>query len=537
MAGLGDRFRRAGYKDPKPLIVIDGRPMIEHVVRLFPGETRFLFICNEQHLAATPLRLTLERIAPRCTIAGIEPHKLGPVHTVLRGADLIDDAEPVIVNYCDFSVYWDYAAFVENVSRTACHGAVTAYRNFHPHSLGPNYYAYIRERNREMLEIKEKGCFTDNRLTEYASTGTHYFASGALMKRYFQELVQSGSTVNGEFYVSMVYNLLVRDRLQVRVFEVEHFLQWGTPEDLEEYLYWSEACDRRAFDLSCNSKSSAGSDELWANVTAIIPMAGEGSRFRAAGYTTPKPLISVSGRPMVVQAVRTLPCAGEWLFICRQELARVVHGAIAELSITARVLAVDQPTEGQACTCLQAEGFVPRTRPILIAACDTGLLYDHRVLDSLLASGKADVVVFTFRHYAPAARRPQLYGWVNTDGRRVLGVSTKTPISATPLRDQAIVGAFYFKRAGDFYDAARRLIGKDRRINGEFYVDECINEAIAMGLTVHIFEVDKYLCWGTPDELRTFEYWQEYFRKASRLKGPLLSELGCLERQSLADER
>ena len=76
---------------------------------------------------------------------------------------------------------------------------------------------------------------------------------------------------------------------------------------------------------------------------------------------------------------------------------------------------------------------------------------------------------------------------------------------------------FYFKQAGDFYDAARRLIQQDRRTGGEFYVDDCVNEVVAMGRRVMVFEVNSYLCWGTPEELKTFEYWQAYFTKAGRV--------------------
>ena len=50
MSGFGERFRRAGYKVPKPLIEIDGKPIIAHGVDMFPGEQDFLFICNNQHL-------------------------------------------------------------------------------------------------------------------------------------------------------------------------------------------------------------------------------------------------------------------------------------------------------------------------------------------------------------------------------------------------------------------------------------------------------------------------------------------------------
>src|SRR5687767_11834306 len=101
MAGSGARFVRAGYKSIKPLIEVDGKPMIEHVVRMFPGETDFVFICAENHLEETPLGSVLERIAPQGTILGIPPHKLGPVHTALAASDLIKDDEPVLLSYCD----------------------------------------------------------------------------------------------------------------------------------------------------------------------------------------------------------------------------------------------------------------------------------------------------------------------------------------------------------------------------------------------------------------------------------------------------
>jgi dTDP-glucose pyrophosphorylase len=126
MAGRGGRFRRAGYETLKPLLEVEGRPIIEHVVGLFPGERDFLFICAEDQLASTPLREVLERIAPAGRIVGIAPHKLGPVHTALAAADHIADDEPVILNYCDFSVGWDYADFRREVAERDPAGALTA---------------------------------------------------------------------------------------------------------------------------------------------------------------------------------------------------------------------------------------------------------------------------------------------------------------------------------------------------------------------------------------------------------------------------
>src|SRR5262245_55258812 len=106
MAGSGTRFVRAGFKTIKPLIEVDGRPMIEHVVRMFPGEHKFLFICAQPHLEETPLRSVLKSLAPNATIVGIKPHKGGPLYTALAAADYIKDGEPVILNYCDAAALW-----------------------------------------------------------------------------------------------------------------------------------------------------------------------------------------------------------------------------------------------------------------------------------------------------------------------------------------------------------------------------------------------------------------------------------------------
>jgi len=181
MSGVGQRFRDAGYKDPKPLIQVDGKPIIEHVVAMFPGEADFTFVCSRDHLESTGLRAVLTRIAPAGRIVAIEPHKLGPVHAVLQAADTLPDDEPVVVNYCDFAVDWDWPAIKAAMAANGCDGAVPAYRGFHPHMLGDTHYAFMRDDHGWMLEIQEKKPFTANRMDEYASTGTYCFRRGALL--------------------------------------------------------------------------------------------------------------------------------------------------------------------------------------------------------------------------------------------------------------------------------------------------------------------------------------------------------------------
>ncbi len=508
MSGFGERFRRAGYTMPKPLIEVAGRPIISYVIDLFPGEQEILFICNEDHLLepAFDLRNVLKRLHPSARIAGIRPHKKGPVYAVAQVADLIRDDAPVIVNYCDFTCYWDYAHFKHFVAQTGCEGAIPAYRGFHPHSLGSTFYAYLREANGWVSDIQEKQPFTDHPPSEFASSGTYYFASGAMMKEAFKQTMLRGLEVNDEYYVSLAYKPLLEAHRRIAVYELQHFMQWGTPNDLDEYVQYDSAFRKLASGTPKRPARHAGA--------LMVPMAGSGARFAAADYRDPKPLVQVSGRPMAVAAAAGLPNAEQTVFVLRHDLPHVekIRGAMRLAYPECRVVMLDELTEGQAVTCLRALDEVDVSLPLTIGACDTGTLYDAERVESLLQEDGTDVVVWGFRGHGAARRRPVSYGWINAKDGVVQGISVKA-VLRDPAIDPVITGVFTFKRASDFKAAAERMIARNARVNGEFYIDTCINDAIALGQSVRLFEVDAYLCWGTPDELRTFEYWQSCFHK------------------------
>ena len=79
MSGIGNRFLKAGYKEPKPLVFVDDKTIIEHVCDLFPGENKFTFICNAKHLSETNMREVLQAVKPNSNIVEIPNHKKGPV--------------------------------------------------------------------------------------------------------------------------------------------------------------------------------------------------------------------------------------------------------------------------------------------------------------------------------------------------------------------------------------------------------------------------------------------------------------------------
>lgn len=264
MTGYGSRFVAAGYNELKPFIKVFGRPIIEWIVKgMYPEEEDFLFIVRKEHLDRIPgMEETLRRIAPSGTIFPItEWVKKGPVFDVLRAAPVIKDQEPCIINYCDFFMRWDWKTAKRDMSDRGCDGCIPCYTGFHPHLLvEKNVYASCRtDSENNLIEIKEKYSFEDNKLMAKHSPGVYYFKLGSLLKKYCQKLVDSRTMINGEYYASLPYNFMVQDGLIVWVPEnVEFFCQWGTPEDLKESLFWLENM-RRIYDEDTDTNGRRGS--------------------------------------------------------------------------------------------------------------------------------------------------------------------------------------------------------------------------------------------------------------------------------------
>jgi len=64
-----------------------------------------------------------------------------------------------------------------------------------------------------------------------------------------------------------------------------------------------------------------------------------------------------------------------------------------------------------------------------------------------------------------------------------------------------VIGSFSFQRAETFLQCVDSMIAKNRRINNEFYIDVTMDESIGLGFVVRPFEVEQYVCWGTPQNL------------------------------------
>ena len=230
----------------------------------------------------------------------------------------------------------------------------------------------------------------------------------------------------------------------------------------------------------------------------LIPMAGEGSRFSKEGYTFPKPLIDVNGKPMIQKVVENLDFDCEYVFIVRQEHIEKYSGLLDTIDRITNgnfsFVAVDRLTEGAACTALLAEEFIDCEEDLLIANSDQFVEYEPNNFLTLKNLTNVDSMVFTFNAVHPK------WSFVKTSSRGfVTEVAEKKPIS-----NIATCGIYWYRHGSDFVKYAKQMIEKDIRVKNEFYIAPVYNELIQDGKSLIPFYVHRMWGLGTPEDLRFY---------------------------------
>jgi dTDP-glucose pyrophosphorylase len=231
-------------------------------------------------------------------------------------------------------------------------------------------------------------------------------------------------------------------------------------------------------------------------MNVLIPMAGAGSRFQQAGYTFPKPLIDVKGKPMIQVVVENLGINANFIFVVQKE-HREKYNLDTLLNLIApnsKVVEVDGLTEGAACTALLAKEYIDNDNPLFFANSDQFVEWDSTEFMYKMNETDADGGIVSFR----ATHPKWSFAKVDEQGL-VTEVAEKNPIS-----DIATVGYYYWKKGSDFVKYAEDMIEKDIRVNNEFYVCPVFNQAIEGGKKIRTFDIPKMWGLGTPEDLNYY---------------------------------
>ena len=226
MAGAGSRFAAAGYTFPKPLIEVNGKPMIQVVVENLNVEAHFIFLVQKEHYEKYNLKQLLNLIAPGCDIVQVDGLTEGAACTTLLAKDLINTSEPLLMANSDQFVEWNSNECLYGFTADEVDGGIVTFKATHPK------WSFARVGDDGFVtEVAEKNPISDN-----ATVGIYYWKQGSDYVKYAEQMIEKNIRTNNEFYVCPVFNEAIGDDKKIKIKQIDRMWGIGTPEDLDYFL-------------------------------------------------------------------------------------------------------------------------------------------------------------------------------------------------------------------------------------------------------------------------------------------------------------
>lgn len=232
------------------------------------------------------------------------------------------------------------------------------------------------------------------------------------------------------------------------------------------------------------------------SMNVLIPMSGAGSRFLNAGFSFPKPLISIGEKPMIQLAVENLNVSANFIYIVRRDHYEMynLESLLKIITPGCKIIITDGVTQGACCSTLLAQEYINNNAPLLIANSDQFIEWESGAFFHAMNAPHIDGGILTFESTHPK------WSYICLDDHGNVSMLREKEV----ISDQATVGVYYWTRGQDYVRYAKQMIAKNIRVKNEFYVAPVYNEAIEDGLKFKPFTVDKMWGLGTPEDLQYF---------------------------------
>jgi HAD superfamily hydrolase (TIGR01509 family) len=226
MAGSGTRFQQVGFTFPKPLIEVNGKPMIQVVVENLNLDARFIYVVQKTHYEEYNLKYLLNLITPGCQIVQVEDKTEGAACTSLLASKFIDNDQPLLIANSDQFIEWNCSEVLFGFQSDALDGGIVTFKSTHPK------WSFVKIGESGFVsEVAEKKVISDQ-----ATAGIYFWKTGKEYVRYARQMIEKNIRTNGEFYIAPVFNEAIADGMKIRATRIERMWGLGTPEDLQSFL-------------------------------------------------------------------------------------------------------------------------------------------------------------------------------------------------------------------------------------------------------------------------------------------------------------
>jgi len=224
MAGAGSRFSKEGYAVPKPLIMFNGKTMIEHVVDNLNIDAHYTFIVQQEHIDNYKVDKVLKKIVPNCNIIPLNGITDGAARSLLHAKHLINNTNPLLIVNSDNLIDWNNMITMKSFEDKD--GGIVLIE-----ATGPKWSYAALDADGFATELAEK-----IEISTHATTGHYYWRRGSDFVRCAEKMINRNIRFNNEFYIAPVYNIAIGEGLKIYTRHADKFWSVGTPEDLEHYL-------------------------------------------------------------------------------------------------------------------------------------------------------------------------------------------------------------------------------------------------------------------------------------------------------------
>jgi NDP-sugar pyrophosphorylase family protein len=231
MAGLGRRFPKDKYYLPKPLIDVNGKPMIQRAIESLDLDGQYYFVLRNNEFLNIQ-KDVIKKIVKDPVFVTVGETTEGPACSILLLKDYINTKDELVTANCDQIMDWSSKLFLHNVR--LYDGAVVTYYS----DTDKNSYVKL-DRNGRAVYFAEKEVISNISLN-----GIHYWKRGKYFVDSAEAMIANNDRApNGEFYVSISYNYMIKAGLKCGIFHVPNECHHavGVPFDLERFLKYDKA--------------------------------------------------------------------------------------------------------------------------------------------------------------------------------------------------------------------------------------------------------------------------------------------------------
>ena len=229
MAGLGTRLSKSGYTDPKPLVKILDKTLIEWSINSIGFDGNFIFCCKKEHLEEFDLENILKNIVPDCKIISVDYQTQGTAQTILEAKNLINTNEELFLSDSDHFIKWDSQKFLKKIQSTYIDACVMVF----PQKQTSTSLSYVKlNQNGFVIEAAEKIS-----ISKIAACGMHYYKKGSTFVTCAEQMIKKNIRFNNEFYVTPIYNEFIHKQKRVITFPIREKWALGNPEEINKFLF------------------------------------------------------------------------------------------------------------------------------------------------------------------------------------------------------------------------------------------------------------------------------------------------------------